>query len=156
MEYRSLITKFAESLGIADLVFDEHGVTRLSTDEVTIAFMEAHERNSLLMWSNVATPTLENREELYKVLLESSFMGRGTQGATFSLDHGDVYLHRIDPFVNLDVATLSTIVEDFLNLVEKYRHIIQIFHAGDSAKPLDDGTSAPTHGLHGLHGVMWV
>lgn len=153
MEFRSLITQFAASLGIHDLTFDEGGVTRLSTDEVTIAFMEAHERHSLLMWSKVATPSLENHEELYKVLLESSFMGRGTQGATFSLNDGDIYLHRLDPFVALDVATLTTIVEDFLNLVEKYRHIIQIFHAGDTAKSLEEDSSTPPHGLHD---VMWV
>lgn len=133
MEYRTLISQLAAQLGIADLTFDEENVVRLQADDMTLALMEIPEKNALLMWSEVATPPPEKLEQLYRLLLEASFMGRATQGATFSLDKGAVYLHRIDPLVNLDATSLSEIVEDFLNLVEKWRSVIETFRADDSA-----------------------
>ena len=135
MEYRSLITEFAASLGIDEMAFDDDGVARLAADDMVLAFMEIPERDELLIWSKVATPPPGELEKLYKMLLEASFMGRATHGACFSLEEGDIHLHRIDALVTLDVASLTTIVEDFLNLVETYRNIVEAYRPDDSDKP---------------------
>lgn len=134
MEYRNLITKFAESVGIKDLVFDEEGVARLIADDIELAFMEIPERHSVLLWSKVATPPPEHLEELYRALLEVSFMGRGTHGAAFSLEQGHVYLHRIDALVSLDLNSFTNIIEDFINLVVTYRQMIEEFRADHADK----------------------
>ena len=155
MEFRNLMTKFAERLGIPDLVFDDEGVVRFATDEMTLAFREIPERHSILMWSNVATPSPEHREELYKALLEASFMGRGAHGGTFSLDHGAVYLHRTDALVNLDVEALLKIVEDFLGLVGTYRRIIEAFHAHAAARQEESVPGMLGGSLH-PHGFLHV
>lgn len=160
MEFRNLITKFAERLGIHDLAFDEDGVVRLAADEMTLAFMEMPEHRSLLIWSNVATPSSEHLEDLYKVLLEASFMGRGTHGGTFSLENGTVYLHRTDALVNLDVEALTKIVEDFLGLVGTYRQIIEAYHVPAVAKPAAEEHEIPGGGFHShafhSHGFLRV
>lgn len=158
MDFRSLVSKFAEGLGVHDLPFDEDGVARLLADDMAISFMEIPERHSMIIWSDVATLPPEHLEELYKTLLEASFMGRGTEGASFSINQGDVYLHRIDALMNLDVATLTKIVESFLNLVATYRQLIDAFRADHAVKE-EEGASAENHNhIHhvGVHGFLHI
>ena len=150
MEYRTLISRFAAGLGVADVAFDEENVMRLQADDMTFAFMEIPERNALLMWSEVATPPPEKLEDLYRLLLEASFMGRATEGAAFSVDKGVVYLHRVDPFVDLDVERLSQIFEGFVNLVEKWKGVIEAFRADDSAADPETETAPSALGLNGF------
>ncbi len=132
MEYKTLMTEFAAKIGLIGSVFDEDEVVRIQADDMIISFMEIPERASLLLWAKVATPPPEKLEALYKLLLEASFMGRATQGAAFSLENGAIYLHRVDALINLDIESLSKIVEDFLNLVEKWSGVIEAFRADDS------------------------
>ena len=148
MEYRTLISQFAAQLGVTDFALDDENVARLQADDMTLAFMEVPERNALLTWCEVATPPPEKLEQLYRLLLEASFMGRATQGAAFSLDRDTVYLHRVDPLVNLDANSLSEIVEDFLDLVEHWRGVIAAFRADDSDSSAD--LPAPDLGSSGF------
>lgn len=141
MEYRALITEFAARLGIEDVAFDEENVVRIQADDMTFAFMEIPERNVLLTWSKVAAVPPEKLDQLYRLLLEASFMGRATEGATFSLDRGSVYLHRIDSLVDLDAEVLTKIFEGFVNLVEKWKGVIETFRADDSSVDSEAGLS---------------
>ena len=147
MEYRTLISQFAAQLGVTDFALDEENVARFQADDMTLAIMEIPERNALLTWCEVATPPPEKLEQLYRLLLEASFMGRATQGATFSLDKGSIYLHRVDSLDNLDVGSLSGIVEGFLNLVEQWRDVIAAFRADDSVATAEPAADFPTMGL---------
>lgn len=145
MEYKTLVTEFAAGLGVSEIPFDEDGVACLQADDMILSFMEIPERASVLTWAKVATPPPEKLEELYKLMLEASFMGRATQGATFSLENGAIYLHRVDALVNLDIESFFKIVEDFLNLVEKWRGIIEAFRA-DTSTLSGEGSEEPEFG----------
>lgn len=151
MEYRKLVNDFAAGLDVTDIPFDEDGVAGLVADDMVISFMEVPERRSLLIWSKVAAPPPENLTQLYRFLLEAMFMGRATQGATFSCENDTIYLHRMDGLADLDPESLSKIVEGFLNLVEKWRDVIQTFRADESGTS-EETTSEepmPTFGLGG-------
>ena len=156
MEYRKLVGDFAAGLGVTDLSFDEDGVARLSADDMVVSFMEVPERRALLIWSEVATPPPENLARLYRVLLDAMFMGRATQGATFSCENDRIYLHRMDALVDLDPASLSTIVEQFLNLIEKWRDVIMSFRADETAPAGSKAAEPPAFGLGGSSGFMQV
>ena len=158
MEYKALLTDFASGLGISDIAFDEDGVARIQADDMVVSFMEVPERRALLTWAEVATPPPENLTQLYKLLLEAMFMGRATQGATFSCENDTIYLHRMDDLGNLDTQGLSKILEDFLNLVEQWRKVIEAFRADDTA-PAEGAAveEAPQEfGLGGPAGFMQV
>ena len=156
MEYRKLVGDFAAGLGVTDLSFDEDGVARLSADDMVVSFMEVPERRALLIWSEVATPPPENLTRLYRLLLDAMFMGRATQGATFSCENDTIYLHRMDPLVDLDPDSLSRTVEEFLNLVEKWRDVIGSFHADEAETPAPRTEDPPAFGLGGPSDFMQV
>ena len=155
MEYKVLLQEFASGLGVADLAFDDEGVVRLAADDLVLSFMEIPERQSLLMWAEVATPPPENLTQLYRLLLEAMVMGRATQGASFSCEGEKIYLHRADELPNLDPARLAKIVEDFLNLVEKWRGVIEAFRADDS-RPAAASEEPPAFGFGVPSGFMQV
>lgn len=154
MEYRALLTELASGLGISSLSFADDGVVRIRADEVTVSFMEVPDRRALLMWSEVATPPPENLTQLYRLLLEAMFMGRATQGASFSIEDNAVYLHRMDELVNLDSQELAKILEAFINLVEQWRKVIEAFRA-DNSEPAVELASAEQPGFD-LRGFMQV
>ena len=156
MEYRKLVGDFAAGLGLADIAFDEDGVARLAADDMVVSFMEVPERRALLMWSEVAPPPPEDLARLGKVLLEAMFMGRATQGATFSCENDTIYLHRMDPLVDLDPESLSTTVGAFLNLVEKWRDVIGSFRADEAETPAHPAEDPPAFGLGGPSDFMQV
>ena len=156
MEYKALFHEFAVGLGVEDLAFDEEGVASLAADDIVVSFMEIPERQALLMWAEVATPPPENLMQLYKLLLEAMFMGRATQGATFSCEGEKVYLHRTDELANLDPNGLAKIVEDFLNLVEKWRDVIETFRADESRAEGAVAEEPPAFGLGGPSGFLQV
>lgn len=156
MEYRELVGGFAAGLGVTDLAFDEDGVARLAADDMVVSFMEVPERRAILTWAEVATPPPENLTQLYKFLLEAMFMGRATQGATFSCEGDTIYLHRMDSLSDLDPEGLSKIVEEFLNLVEKWRDVIQSFRADETESSGDAAEEPPAFGMGGPSGFMQV
>ena len=159
MEFRKLVGDFAAGLGVMDISFDEDGIARLTADDMVVAFMEVPERRSLLIWSEVATPPPEKLAQLYKLLLEAMFMGRATQGATFSCENDKIYLHRMDALVDLEPESLSKIVEEFLNLVEKWRDVINTFRAdetGTETASSEEAVEPLSFGLGGPAGFMQV
>lgn len=155
MEYRKLVCEFASGLGVPEITFDEDGIASLAADDMVISFMEVPELRSILIWAKVATLPPENLTQLYRMLLEAMFMGRATQGATFSCEDDAIYLHRMDGIEQLDPDGLGKIVEDFLNLIEKWRAVIGAFRA-DESRTAGVGDEPKDLGLDGISGFMAV
>ena len=157
MEYRQLVSAFAAGLGVTDIAFDEEGIARLAADDMVVSFMEVPERRAILTWAEVATTPPENLTQLYKFLLEAMFMGRATQGASFSCEEDTIYLHRMDSLADLDPEGFLKIIEEFLNLVEKWRDVIRSFRADESEASEKSATEEPPDfGLGGPSGFMQV
>ena len=136
MEYRELIREFGARCGLEDLEFDDDGVAVILADDIRLSFMEASEARRLVMFADVARTTPSgNCERLYKALLEAQHLGMATGGATFSISpEGKISLYRLDPLVDLDVEVLTKIVENFLDLIDRWREIIAAYRPDEPSE----------------------
>ena len=136
MEYRELLTGFAKACGLDGLTFDDEGVAVILADDISLSFMEVPEARRLVMFADVARTTPSgNCERLYKALLEAQHLGMATGGATFSISpEGKISLYRLDPLVDLDVEVLTKIVENFLDLIDRWREIIAAYRPDEPSE----------------------
>lgn len=128
MEYKELLTEFGKACGLDDMRFDDENVTVIQADDIQLSFMEVPATRRLAMFADVAEKPHDGCERLYETLLEAQHLGMATGGAIFSISpNGTISLYRQDPLVDLDVALLSKIVEDFLNLIDRWRELIAAY-----------------------------
>lgn len=128
MELAELIEGFAEKLGLAGLSLTD-GMCQVDIDGMVITFVEVAATHQVITCAEVGEPPPEGRERLYKVLMESMYMGRATGGSTFSLDpeNGRLQLFRFDSLLLLDVESFMAMLEKFVNLLEQWRKMIGEF-----------------------------
>lgn len=139
MEYNELLNEFGKACGLDGLKFDDEGVAVILADDISLSFMEVPETRRLVMFADIANTPYGNCERLYKALLEAQHLGIATGGATFSISpNGKIALYRQDPLMDLDVALLKTIVENFLNLVDRWRELIAAFCPDESPAQDED------------------
>ena len=126
MEFKELMQGFAGKVGIAELPVTQDGTCRVEIDGMNVSFIEVPETRQLVTWAEVGEPPPEGRERLYRVLMESMYMGKATGGSTFSIDAdtGLVYLFRLDPLPLLDLETFTPMLERFVNVLEEWRKIV--------------------------------
>lgn len=126
MEFTELMQGFAAKVGIDGLPMTEDGVCRVEIDGMAVSFLEVPETRQLVTWAEVGEPPPEGRERLYRVLMESMYMGKATCGSTFSIDSesGLVHLFRLDPLPLLDLDTFTSMLEKFVNVLEEWRKIV--------------------------------
>ena len=129
MEFDELMAGFVGKLGIEGAKPDAAGAWHFEIDGMSVSLLEVAETGELLTWADVGEPPPEGRERLYRVLLESMFMGEGTGGASFSIAHDDgrVRLHRVDSLAGLDFDRFMANLERFVNILEEWRGILADF-----------------------------
>lgn len=144
MEYRELILKFAESCGIdGSQLFDENGVASILADDTTLSFTELPTTRQIVTLASVADKPSGDVGRLYETLLESQHLGRLTEGASFSLSpEGLITLHRRDSLAELDVAAFAKVVENFLNVVDKWREMIGSYRPDAPQTPEEERLAA--------------
>ena len=129
MELKDLMEAFAAAFGIADLKPDDAGVYNVKIDEMKVSFVADSDLPRLVTWGEVGELPPEGREKLYRVLLESMYMGKATGGATFSIEEGTdkLVFHRTDPLDTLDFEAFAAMLDTFVNILEKWRGILANF-----------------------------
>lgn len=160
MELKELMEGLAAACGITGVAEDNDGMYRLGIDDMEVSFTSIAESAQLVVWAEVCEMPPEGRERLYRVMMESMFMGQATGGAAFSIDpeSGKVYLQRIEFLSALDVESFTTLLEKFVNVLEQWRAIISDFRP--VAKEMDRKAAEETEtdrrlGM-GLGGFMQV
>ena len=129
MEFRELMKQFGATIGIEGLAPDETNACSVEIDGMAVAFVEDPEAGTLTTMAEVCEPPAEGEAMLYRVLMQSMFMGEGTAGAVFSVkpDTGRIFLHRTDPLVALDLDAFCAMLEKFVNTLERWRKDIADF-----------------------------
>lgn len=129
MEFRELMRQFGAKIGIEGLAPDEANACSVEIDGMSVAFVEDPEAGTLTTVAEVCEPPAEGEAMLYRVLMQSMFMGEGTAGAAFSVksDTGGIFLHRIDPLAVLDCDAFCAMLEKFVNTLERWRNAIADF-----------------------------
>lgn len=103
------MTEFAAEVKLPALLPDENGVYGCTIDELDVYFC-ATDDERLVVWSDLCDPVWNGREELYRLLLESSFLGSATAGGSFALnpESGYVSFQRFDELASVFQTTIST------------------------------------------------
>lgn len=125
MDFGDLLTQFGDKVGLPGL-HTEDDSCRIEIDGMRVTFMEHRETNTLVTWAEVSEPPPEGVTVLYRVLMEAMFMGQATGGSAFSIDPktGNIYLHRVDSLLVLDLDSFSLMLERFVNVLEQWRKMI--------------------------------
>ena len=131
MELKDLMEAFGAAFGLANLKPDETGIYNVKIDDMKVSFASDPDSPRLVTWGEVGELPPEGREKLYRVLLESMYMGKATGGATFSIEEGTdkLVFHRTDPLVTLDFEAFAAMLDTFVNILEKWRGILANFSA---------------------------
>lgn len=158
MEFTELMQGFAAKVGIDGLPMTEDGVCRVEIDGMAISFLEVPETRQLVTWAEVGELPPEGREKLFRVLLESMYMGKATGGATFCIDPETETLNifRSDPLPLLDLETFSAMLEKFANVLGGWRKIVADYR--EVASKLEKVAAADEESLRQLRmsGFMQV
>lgn len=155
MEFKQLMSELGEKCGIGNIPVDNDGIAMLQADDILLSFAETPATRQLVTYAIVADKPEGSLERLYETLLEAHHLGNITSGATFSLSpDGKIVLHRTDMLVEMDVGTLMKTMEDFLNLVDKWREIIAAYRPDE--QPQNDDVGLPGFGLGMDSGFMSV
>lgn len=133
MEFKELMALFGEQCGVGALEVDENGVAAIQADETRLSFMELPTTRQLVLFAEIAALPEAGREKLYEALLMAQYVGAALDGATFALSpDGELMLQRFDALVDLDLAKFATVVESFLNQVDKWREIVTAYRPDEA------------------------
>ena len=157
MEFREIIRGFGEKLGIDGLSPDETNACHVDIDDMTVSFMENPETATVVTWAEICEPPENGEGLLYRVLMESMFMGRGTAGSSFSVESesGKIFLHRVDSTAALDLDSFCAMLETFVNTLERWRAMIADFRPVVETVREADAEAAQMTG-YGVNGFMQV
>lgn len=131
MEIADLMKKFTDAVGIDAIEPDDSGAYHFAIDNMVVVFAERKDSRELLTVAEVGEPPPDGRERLYRTLLESAFLGEGTDGAAFSIERGSgqVCLHRADPLDLMDLDRFRGMLERFVNVLENWRRLVADYRA---------------------------
>lgn len=131
MEFAELMEGFAAGFKLEGLSPNRDGVYRVDIDGMEVSFAELVEPSRILMRAKVCEPPEKGRELLYRVMLESMFMGQATGGGGFSVDveSGCIFLQRTDPLATVSLETFNATLERFVNILEQWRSVVADFES---------------------------
>ena len=148
MDFTELMRAFGEKVGLEGLAPDGDGFCRIEIDGMSVSFMNHFESDTVVTWAEVSEPPADGVTELYRVLMESMFMGQATGGAAFSIEpeSGKIFLHRVDSLKAADVDSFCAMLEKFVNVLEKWRQLIADFRPVAAAAEKNPGEGLPAFG----------
>ena len=125
MDNFKLIKYFGEQLGI-DLDRNPDGTYAFEVDGLAFAIHDLDDCGRIVLSGDVGYPPLEDRERLYKTLLEAQNMLKSTGGATFSInpDTGNLTLCKVLVTAILDDGEFFQETENFINVLHSWAGVI--------------------------------
>lgn len=131
MDFDEIIEQFAAAAGLEGFRADDDGVYRLLIDGMPVSACPADDGH-IALFAPVGEPppdAVAGRERLYRTLLESAHLGRGTASASFSIDAetGEIYLQRLESAAGLDCEGFKLLLENFVDVLAEWRRIVADF-----------------------------
>ena len=141
----SLIPALGKHVGIPQLNLDDSGWCALFVDELVINIEYRDSSEQLFIYTPVGVLPAENREPLYRELLEANCFFRGTQGGCLSVDSGAgvVLLSFSWPVRALCEAELIQLIENVVNVAETWSKRLRRIGSRDPAPAGGDSTNTP-------------
>ena len=146
----SLLAEFGAAVGIPDLKPDAELRCNMMFDDVAVSFQLGPDDESLYVYSLVGSVAEADRAVAYPALLRANYAFEGTAGSTFSVDprSGSIVLIRAERLETLRLARLQALVEDFVNVAERWaEHILRGEYRAAGAARGDDEPETPEPGI---------
>ena len=131
MDYRELMEKIGEVLGIGALAPDADGYCNLSIDGTVVTFAERSERGLLDIVARICDLPAENAERVMNVLMTAMAPGNVAEDYSFFVTGEDegLYLRRTERLADLDVEGVRRALEVFANALDEWRASITEFQS---------------------------
>ena len=118
----TMLSEFGASIGIPDLKPDAEHRCNLMFDEVAVSFELGVDDESLYIYALLGSVPDGGAEDVYADLLHANHVFQGTGGATLCVDPGTqgIVLLRAERLESLRLARFETLLEDFVNVAERW------------------------------------
>ena len=133
----AILADFGASIGIPDLSFDENGFCCLFFDDVAVNLELDRAAGRLVAYANVGALPEKPDVEFQQMLLEANYFYRHTDGGTLGTDRESrlVVLAYQTPLVSLDLQRFNRLIENFVNMAERWATRIREFAPSAPASP---------------------
>lgn len=154
MSYDDLIKVFGEKLGGGiELAPDKSGMVMLDVDGMPLTILGLEDIGLVVLSGVIGEPPPEDgKERLYEAILKANYNFQGNSGATLSInpDNGEISLCKALPLELTDGDRFFAEAEEFLNVLESWRTIVNDFR-GSVNEPQTPNGELPAS-LGGLGG----
>jgi len=145
----NMLSEFGASIGIPDLKPDEEHRCNLMFDEVAVSFELGVDDESIYIYTLLGPVPEGDVESVYADLLHANFVFDGTGGATFCVDPGTkgIVLLRAERLESLRLARFEVLLEDFVNVAERWMKRAQSGELGASTVADARAEAQPSGGM---------
>lgn len=130
MEFDQVLKEANEHYGQEIFVLDEQNACRASVgDGLIIEVLYVPEVERVVLSADIGAEPPENRDRVYRLMLQAQYMFRGTAGASFALDGdtGAVYLEKPMPLATMTPESFVDSFETFACVARKWRETLADF-----------------------------
>lgn len=145
MDNFELIKNFSERLGL-NIEKNEDCSYFFNVDERTFTIHDLTECDRIVLMGDLGLPPPQNKESLYKSILEAQHMFKSTGGATISIDPETENFSICKALVSavLDNDSFFAEVEDFINTFHTWADIIRDYRGNVTTGEPDIGETPPS------------
>ena len=135
----NMLSEFGASIGMPDLKPDAEHRCNLMFDDVAVSFELGVDDDSLYIYSLLGPVPATGAEGLYADLLHANHVFEGTAGATLGVDPETrgIVLVRAERLESLRLPAFETLVEDFVNVAERWMKRIESGEVESAAEARD-------------------
>ena len=125
MDYKELMTAFAEKIGIEELPIADDA-TSLEIDDMQVEVIHDETADGVLLGGIIGEPPPDGQGLFNSMLLQANFLFQGTGGATLGQnpETKEYALMRSFSLKDLDAATFSEALGNFVNELERWRGLL--------------------------------
>lgn len=136
MKIEELMDEFAAEVKLPALSPDKNGVYGCEIDGLDV-YICATDDERLVIWADLCDPVQNGREELYRLLFESSFLGSATAGGSFAInpESGQVSFQRFDELSVMTTKRFIDRLEEFVRMLKHWKNLVTTY--GESLAELE-------------------
>lgn len=133
--FKSLLSTLAPALGLPEIaVRDDDPVSLLGIDDFEVSLRYLPASDLVMLFTVVAPLPEQGKEQLHAALLDANTFFHGTQGFTLAArEDTGVTLQGVMSLRVLDSSNITTWVQNFLNVAERWQEVCMKGNEAESA-----------------------
>ncbi len=124
------IERFSEMVGVAIPAPDEEGFTQISRGSATVGINVVEEKGFLMLLAPIMDVPANNREALYRQLLELNYLA--TEDSAFAIDRhtSRVYVRALRPLESLDFDEFVDLLDTVARVADEWDDKLRAQYGG--------------------------